>query len=56
MRAVTRARRRAIAVNLRHHNPLLSHTLFGIYVGLFVWGGLLLRQPAIQTLLPVVRR
>lgn len=34
----------AIAVNLRVENPLFSHVLFGAYVGLITWGGLLLRD------------
>jgi hypothetical protein len=46
----------AIAVNFQLHKPLFSHTLFGVYIALFVWGGLFLRHPAIQSLLPVFRR
>jgi hypothetical protein len=45
----------AIAVNLQHHNPLASHTLFGVYIALFVWGGLFFRMPAVKALLPLVR-
>ena len=30
----------AIATHLRLENPLLSHTLFPIYVAAFIWGGL----------------
>lgn len=45
----------AIAVNLQHQTPLFSHTLFGVYVGLFVWGGLFLRMPQIQSVLPFLR-
>ena len=33
----------AIATHLRIGSPLLSHTLFGIYLGVIVWGGLWLR-------------
>lgn len=34
----------AVATHLRVDSPLFSHTLFGIYVGAFVWAGLLLRD------------
>ena len=34
-------------------SPLLTHTLFGAYVGLLVWGGLWLREPRLRTLLPL---
>lgn len=40
----------AIACHLRAGSPLFSHTLFGIYLALFVWGGLYLRSPALRTL------
>lgn len=41
----------AIAVNLTAGSPLVSNTLFGLYLGLAVWGGLYLREPALRTLL-----
>jgi len=31
--------------------PLISNTLFGVYLGLFVWGGLWLRDARVRTLL-----
>lgn len=43
----------AIASHMRIASPLFSHTLFGIYIGLFVWGGLWLRNPALRSLFPV---
>jgi hypothetical protein len=43
----------AVATQLRVGSPLLSHTLFGIYLGLFVWGGLWLREPRLRSLLPL---
>lgn len=46
----------AIATHLRVGNPLLSHTLFPIYVALFVWGGLYLRDERIRAFLPGRRR
>lgn len=41
----------AIAIQLRAGNPLFSHLLFGAYIGLFVWAGLLLRRPRLRSLL-----
>jgi hypothetical protein len=35
----------AILTHLRVGDPLLSHTLFPIYVALLLWGGLALRDP-----------
>lgn len=42
----------AIALQFRVGNPLLSHTLFGVYLALFVWGGLWLRDPRVRALIP----
>jgi len=44
----------AIATHARIGSPLLSHTLFGVYLALFVWGGLWLRSPALRALMPIV--
>jgi hypothetical protein len=38
----------AIATHVRVSNPLLSHTLFGVYVALLLWGGLFLRDPRVR--------
>src|SRR5215212_1022476 len=43
----------AIATHLSAGSPLLSSTLFGVYLGLAVWGGLWLRDPRIRALLPL---
>lgn len=43
----------AIATNVRVDNPLFSHELFGVYLGLMVWGGLWLRDPRLRALLPL---
>jgi hypothetical protein len=43
----------AIATHLRVGSPLLSHTLFPIYVAALVWGGLYLRDRRVRALLPV---
>ena len=42
----------AIATQLRIGAPLASHTFFGIYLGLLMWGGLWLRSPAVRRVLP----
>ena len=41
----------AVAVNLRADMPLFSNTLFGVYVGALLWGGLLLRDPTLPNAL-----
>ena len=41
----------AIATHLRLDNPLLSHTLFPIYVAALIWGGLYLRDARVRALL-----
>jgi DoxX-like family len=43
----------AIASHLRLGDPLLSHTLFGVYLGVLMWGGLWLRDLALRALLPL---
>ena len=45
----------AIATNVRVDNPLFSHTLFGVYLGLILWGGLFLRDPRVRALIPFSR-
>ena len=35
----------AIATHLNAGSPLFSNTLFGVYLGVAVWGGLWLREP-----------
>nr|WP_148927929.1 DoxX family protein [Paenibacillus methanolicus] len=39
-----------IATHVRLDNPLFSHTLFSVYLSLFVWGGLWLRDARIKRL------
>jgi hypothetical protein len=43
----------AMASHLRIGSPLFSHILFGLYLGLIVWGGLYLRDRAIRALIPL---
>jgi hypothetical protein len=42
----------AMATQIRVGNPLFSHQLFSIYLGLFMWGGLWLRDPALRAVFP----
>jgi hypothetical protein len=42
----------AIASHARLGDPLFSHTLFGVYLGLFAWGGLWLRDARLRALFP----
>ena len=42
-----------LATHVRISNPILSHTLFGVYLGIALWGGLWLRDARVRTLLPV---
>jgi hypothetical protein len=43
----------AIATQVRVGNPLFSHSLFGVYLGLMLWGGLWLRDPRLRALIPL---
>jgi hypothetical protein len=45
----------AIASHVRIGSPLFSHVLFGVYLGLFAWGGLFLREPRLRNLIPIIR-
>ena len=40
----------AIATHVRIGNPLFTHILFPTYVAALIWGGLLLRKPALRRL------
>jgi hypothetical protein len=41
----------AMATQLRAESPVFSHLLFGLYLGLMVWGGLFLRDPRVRGIL-----
>jgi hypothetical protein len=45
----------AIATHVRAGSPLVGYTLFPIYVALFMWGGLYLRETRLRELLPLRR-
>jgi len=42
----------AIASHLRNGDPLFSHVLFGVYLGVIMWAGLWLRDPALRAVFP----
>ena len=45
----------AMATHLRVGSPLVSHLLFGFYLGLLVWGGLYLRDERVRAIIPFLR-
>jgi hypothetical protein len=45
----------AVATNFRVQAPLFSNVLFPVYLGIFVWLGLYLRDARIRELLPFRR-
>lgn len=46
----------AMATQIRAGSPLFSHQLFSLYLGLIMWGGLWLRDPALRVLFPFRRK
>lgn len=45
----------AIYTHLRAGSPFLTHTLFGVYLGVLIWGGLWLRDDRVRALIPLAR-
>jgi len=45
----------AMATQIRAESPLFSHVLFSIYLGLFMWGGLWLRDASLRAAFPIRR-
>lgn len=45
----------AVATHLRVGDPPFSHVLFGVYLGIALWGGLWLRDSRLRALLPIGR-
>jgi len=43
----------AVATHVRIGSPLLTHILFPTYVGALVWGGLVLREHRLRSLIPL---
>ena len=45
----------AVAMHVRVTDPLASHVLFPVYVGVLLWGGLYLRDSRVRTVLATAR-
>jgi len=43
----------AVATHMRVGDPLFSHILFPVYMGLFLWGGLYFRDGRVRALIPL---
>jgi hypothetical protein len=43
----------AISTHVRVHDPLFTHTLFGVYLGVIAWGGLWLRDARLRAMIPL---
>ena len=44
-----------LAIHWTQGNPLFSHMLFGVYLALFAWGGLWLRDAKLREVFPLRR-
>jgi hypothetical protein len=42
----------AVATHVRVGDPLFTHALFPVYLGVFIWGGLYLRDTRLRALIP----
>jgi DoxX-like family len=45
----------AVASHVRIGSPLFTHILFGVYLGVMLWGGLWLRDRTLRAMLPFAR-
>jgi DoxX-like family len=45
----------AVATHVRVGNPLFTHVLFPVYLGVLIWGGLYLRDERLRALIPLRR-
>lgn len=43
----------AMATHIRVGSPLFSHILFSVYLALFMWGGLWLRDATVRAVFPI---
>lgn len=43
----------AVATHVRIGNPLFTHTLFPVYLGILIWLGLYLRDVRLRSLVPI---
>ena len=46
----------AVATHVRLGHPLFSHVLFGVYMGILMWGGLAARLPKLLRIFPMLRK
>ena len=46
----------AMVTQIRAGSPLYSHVLFGIYLGVAMWGGLILRDARVRAVFPYLRQ
>jgi DoxX-like family len=46
----------AVATHVRLGNPLFTHVLFGVYLGVLLWGGLCLRSSELRQVLLISAR
>ena len=42
-----------VITHLRVGSPLFTHVLFGVYLALFAWAGLYLRDPRLRAVFPI---
>lgn len=45
----------AVATHVRVGDPLLTHTLFPVWLGILLWGALWLRDARLRALVPIAR-
>lgn len=45
----------AVATHVRLDNPLFTHVLFPVYLGVLAWGALWLKNSHVRLLLPVLK-
>jgi len=45
----------AMYAHVLAQSPLFTHTFFGLYLSLLIWGGLWFRDPRVRALLPFVK-
>ena len=43
----------AVATHVRVGDPIFTHALFPVYLGVLIWGGLYLRDDRLRTLIPL---
>ena len=46
----------AVATHVRIGNPLFSHVLFPVYLGILLWGGLYLRDMLLRAFIPLRKK